>query len=449
MSTRSSAPTATESDEPAERRVTPLELFFDLVFVFALTQVTGFLSAHLTWVGMLQGAALLAALWWAWVGYSWLTNAVPAEEVIPERLVIFIAMAAMLIASLAVPEAFDEYGVLFGLAYLVVRLLHVALYSLATSDTPETRRAILRLAPGFVGAPALLIVAGFLDGLAQGALWAVALAIDYGVAAVRGVSGLRVHARHFVERHSLIIIIALGESIVAVGIGISGLAIGAGVVVAAVLGMALAAALWWAYFDLVMLAAERRLSRVKGEERARLARDSYSYLHLPMVAGIIFAALGIKQTLGHIGDPLGTIPAMALCGGVALYLFGHNAFRLRDVGNISVPRLVVTVLCCAVIPVTVSVPSLVTLAALALLLCGLAVFETMRYREFRNKLRARLKQQNTAYSPECVEEKFCELRHAGVLRSSQNPGAVERNPGDEPCATVLGLCTLLDAFIDW
>src|ERR671910_210745 len=202
-----------------EERVTPLELFFDLVFVFALTQVTGFLSNHLTWVGMLQGVALLAVLWWAWVGYSWLTNAVPAEDVIPARPVIFCAMAAMFVASLAVPGAFGHYGVIFGSAYFVVQLLHQLLYALATGSDPEQHRAVLRLAPGLVVGPALLIVAGFLDGFAQGALWAVALAAGYGVAFVRSVSGFRVHAGHFAERHGLVVIIALGESIVAVGGG--------------------------------------------------------------------------------------------------------------------------------------------------------------------------------------------------------------------------------------
>jgi low temperature requirement protein LtrA len=338
---------------------------------------------------MLQGAALLAVLWWAWGGYSWLTNAVPAEEVIPARLVILTAMAAMLVASLAVPDAFGRYGLLFGLAYFVVRLLQVLLYALATGGAPETRRAILRLSPGFLLAPALLIVAGFLDGFAQSVLWILALAIDYGVAFVGGVSGFRVHAGHFVERHGLVVIIALGESIVAIGVGASGLEIGGGVVVAAVLGIALAAGLWWAYFDLVMLVAERRLSAAKGEERARLARDSYSYLHLPMVAGIIFVALGVKQTLAHVGDPLGTVPAVALCGGVALYLLGHNAFRLRDVGSVSVPRLVLAILCCTLVPLALSVPSLITLAILAVLMCALAAFETMRSREFRRELRAR------------------------------------------------------------
>jgi low temperature requirement protein LtrA len=184
-----------------EQRVTPLELFFDLLFVFTLTQVTDFLSHQLTWVGVLQAAALLAALWAVWTSYSWLTNAVPAEEVIPARLVIFLAMAAMFVASLTVPDAFGEYGVIFGVSYFVVFLLHQLLYALATGRDPEQHRAMLRLAPGFVGAPALLIVAGFLDGFAQGALWATALAITYGVAAVRGVSGFQVHAEHFAERH--------------------------------------------------------------------------------------------------------------------------------------------------------------------------------------------------------------------------------------------------------
>src|SRR5918995_2705960 len=373
----------------AEQRVTPLELFFDLVFVFALTQVTAFLSDHLTWLGMLQGAALLVVLWAAWGGYSWLTNAVPAEDVIPARLLIFLAMAAMFVASLAVPDAFGRYRVLFGSAYVVVWLLQVLLYVLATGREPVQRRAMLRLSPGAVGGPVLLIVAGFLGGYAQGALWVLRLAIAYGVAFVRGVSGFRIHPGHFAERHGLIVIIALGESIVAVGVGASGVGLGPRVLVAVVLGIALAAALWWAYFDLVRLTAEHRLTEARGEERARLARDAYSYLHLPMVAGIIFAALGIEQTLAHVGEPLGTIPAVALCGGVALCLLGHHAFRLREEGSVSVPRLVVTSLCLALIGVAVSVPSLITLAILTVLLCGLGALETATSREFRRELRAR------------------------------------------------------------
>jgi low temperature requirement protein LtrA len=217
----------------------------------------------------------------------------------------------------------------------------------------------------------------------------VAIGIDLGVSLVGSVGGFLVHAGHFAERFALIIIIALGESIVAIGVGASGLALGAGVVLASVLGVVLAAALWWAYFDLVVLVAEQRLLAAKGAERARLVRDAYPYLHLPMVAGIIFVALGVKQTLSHVGAPLGTVPATALCGGVALYLLGHNGFRLRGIGSVSVPRLVVTMLCLALIPIAVTVPSLVTLTVLAGLLCGLAAFETTTSRAFRHELRAR------------------------------------------------------------
>jgi low temperature requirement protein LtrA len=374
----------TGNHNPEERRVTPLELFFDLVFVFAITQVTAFLSDHPTWAGLVQGLALLAALWWAWVGYSWLTNnALRAEEATPARLVVLAAMAAMLIASLAVPDAFGEAGILFGGAYFVVRLLHLALYAYTTGDSPEALRTVIGFAPGFLGGPVLLIVAGSLDGPAQGVLWALALAIDYGVALLRGVAGFRVHAGHFVERHGLIIIIALGESIVAIGVGAAGLELGAGVVLAAVLGMVLAAGLWWAYFDYVALAAERRLITAQGHERATLARDSYSYLHLPMVAGIVLVALGVKKTLGHVGDRLEIIPAVALCGGGALYLFGHNAFRLRDVGSVSVPRLAATAISLALIPAAVRMPALITLAAMATLLVALAAYETYRLPEPR------------------------------------------------------------------
>jgi low temperature requirement protein LtrA len=322
------------------------------------------------------------------VCYSWLTNnAVRAEEATPARLVVLAAMAAMLVASLAVSDAFGKAGILFGGAYFVVRLLHLALYAFTSGDSPEARRAVIGFAPGFLGGPALLVVAGSLDGTAQGMLWVFALAIDYSAALLRGVAGFRVHARHFVERHGLIIIIALGESIVAIGVGASGLELGAGVVLAAILGVVLAAGLWWAYFGYVALAAERRLIRAKGHERATLARDSYSYLHLPMVAGIVLVALGIKRTLADVGDPLGSIPAVALCGGVALYLIGHNAFRLRDVGSISVPRLAATAVSLALIPAAVRLPALVTLGASAALLVALGAYETFHSDELRRKLR--------------------------------------------------------------
>jgi low temperature requirement protein LtrA len=174
---------------------------------------------------------------------------------------------------------------------------------------------------------------------------------------------------------------------VAVGVGAEGLALGAGVVLAAVLGVAVAAGLWWAYFDHVALAAERNLARAQGHERAVRARDSYGYLHLPMVAGVVLVALGVKKTLEYVGEPLGAVPAVALCGGVALYLLGHNAFRLRDVGDVSVARLFAAGASLALAPLALLAPALLTLAAVAALLAALAAFETVREGQLRRKLR--------------------------------------------------------------
>lgn len=367
-----------EHEETGEQQqeVTPLELFFDLVFVFAFTQVTGFLVEHLSWTGMVRGAALLAALWWAWVTYSWLTGAVPAEEALPARLVILTAMVAMLLVALAVPDAFGDDAVLFGVAYFVVRVLHVALYAVATP--PETHDAVFRAAPGFLGGPALLVLAGFFDGPLQGILWAVALAIDYGIVLVRGVEGFHVNAGHFVERHRLVLIIALGESIVAIGVGAKGLDLGTEVVLAALLGIVLVIALWWLYFDYVVLAAEQRLARESGHDQTILARDSYSYIHLSMVGSIIFIAVGIEQTLARVGQTLDTVAAVALFGGGALYLLGHNAFRYRDHGTVSTPRLVVTAAAVVLVLVAVRTPAIVALATLTALFVGLAAYETLR-----------------------------------------------------------------------
>lgn len=379
-----------EVEERAEQRVTPLELFFDLVFVFSLTQVTGLMADDPTWGGLVRGMAILAALWWPWVGYAWLTNAVPVEERTPARLVVIGAMAAVMVAALAVPGAFGDTGVVFGLALVVVAVLHSALYVLATrTDNPSMSVAIFRLAPGFVVGPALLVAAGFADGAAQAALWAASLATSYGVALALGVDDFSVVPGHFVERHGLIMIIALGESIVAVGVGASGEGLGPGVVLAAILAVVVAAGLWWAYFDHVSLAAEGQLERARGPARARLARDSYSYLHLPMVAGVILLALGIKKTLEHVGDPLDPVPAFALCGGVALYLLGHNAFRLRDHGTVSVIRLVASAAALALVLPALFAPALLSLGLLAALLTALAAYETLGYRELRERLRGR------------------------------------------------------------
>jgi low temperature requirement protein LtrA len=375
---------ATRVAARTEERVTPLELFFDLVFVFAITQVTSLVSRDPTWQGLGKGVLVLALLWWAWAAYAWLTSTVNPDEGIV-RLAMFGAMAAMLVASLSVPGAFGDDALVFAAAYTVVRIAHLGLYALAGRGDPELLYAVATIAPTSLASSALLFAAAALDGAAQAAVWVVAVAVDLAGPFVSRGRGWRLAAGHFAERHGLIVIIAIGESIVAVGVG--AFSIGPGIVLAAVLALVVAAALWWLYFDVVALVAERRLRDAVGAAQMRLARDSYSYLHFPMVAGIIFFALGVKKTLAHVGDPLDTVPAVALCGGVALYLLAHVAFRLRNVGTLNRQRLVVAAVLVALIPAGTSLPALGTLALVAGIAAGLIAYEALRFAEARQRVR--------------------------------------------------------------
>ena len=365
----------------SEHRVTVLELFFDLVFVFAITQVTSFLAHHPDAAGLGRGMLLVAALWWAWVAYAWLTNTLGGSAA-AARVTVLLAMAAMLLASLAVPQAFGDHAVLFAVSYAVVRVLHVLLYYLATRGQEGIGRAVVRLAPPLLVGSALLVCAAFASGAARTALWCVGLAIDYAGPALAGARGWRVHANHFVERHGLIVIIALGEAIVSIGVGAAGLALEADVLAAALLAMTLAGALWWAYFDSVSLAAEHTLARAQGDAQAALARDAYSYLHMPMVAGIILVALGLKKSLAHPGDPLGVIPSLALAGGAALYFAAHVAFRRRILGSWSRPRALVVVVLAAAAFAGPRVPALASLALVGAICVALAIWETAVYRRW-------------------------------------------------------------------
>src|SRR5215218_4906840 len=363
-----------------EKRVAPLELFFDLVFVFALTQVTELMSEHPTWEGLGQGLLVLSALWWAWAAYAWLTNYVAAEED-RERLLILAVMGAFLVTALAAPQAFGDDALVFAVAYSVARWLHIFIFAEANDDV-DAAEAIRRLARTALPAPALLIVAAFLDGSAQALLWILALALDFAGPFVFGVAGFRVAPAHFAERFSLIVIIALGESIVAIGAGLHG-GIDAGVVAAALLGLVLACALWWAYFDVVALVSERHFREARGDRLVLMARDSYSYLHLPMIAGIVLVALGVKKAIGHVDEPLDTIPAVALFGGVALYYAGHLGFRLRNVRTLNRPRLVALAVCLCLIPLASEVDAIVALALAAAVSSAVIAFETIRYAEAR------------------------------------------------------------------
>jgi low temperature requirement protein LtrA len=375
-----------------EESVKPLELFFDLVFVLAITQCTVLMADDPTWEGIARGLLVLGVLWWSWVGYSWLTSVVDPEEGLV-RFAIFGAMAALLVVAICVPQAFGDLGLLFACAYMVVRMGQIVLLYSAGRGDPGMRRSVIGLAIGTLIGTSILIGASFTDGALQGGLWALALALDVGEPYVFGSEGWKLAPHHFVERHGLIIIIALGESIVSIGAGVEA-DVDAGVVAAAVLGVGVAAGLWWLYFDIVALVAERRLVQAKpGREQNEIARDSFSYLHFPMVAGIVLLALGLKKTLGHVEDPLTIEVATAMLGGTAIYLLAHVAFRWRNVRRFSAQRLICALALVALIPLATEIASLATVAIVLGILSILIAYETVHFAELRERLRHQVEQE--------------------------------------------------------
>jgi len=366
--------------------VKPLELFFDLVFVLGFTQCTALMASQPTWEGIGDGVLVLGTLWSAWVGYSWLTSVIDPEEG-GVRLAIFAAMAGLLVAALCVPEAFEERAVPFVVAYGVVRGSHIALYLLVSRDDVALRRSVSGYAISSAVAVGLLLCASLTEGVGQEGLWAGAVLVDFVEPALFGVAGWTLMPAHFAERHNLVIILALGESIVALGAATE-VDLTAGVITAAVLGIGLASALWWIYFDVVALVTGRRLtSAAEGRPRNTLARDSYSFLHLPMVAGIVLGAFGLEETLTHVAEPLDAEPAFALLGGTATYLLAHVALRLRNARTLNRQRLALALVLLALIPAATETAALATLASVDVLLWMMIAFETSRYGEGRYRLR--------------------------------------------------------------
>ena len=393
MSTEASRARRLQAVLRETEQVTPLELFFDLVFVLALTQCTTLMANEPTWAGLAKGLLVLAVLWWSWVGYAWLTSVVDPEEG-GVRLVMFAAMAALLVVALCVPGAFAESALLFACAYGVVRAMHIALFLIASRDDPALRQSVLGLAGGSAIGVGLLIAASGADGWLQGGLWALALLLDMAEPFFCGAEGWSLeHPSHFAERHGLIIIIALGESIVAIGVGAHA-EVDAGVVAAATLGIAVVSALWWLYFDVVAMLAERNLASLPpGRERNERARDTYSYLHFPMVAGIVLLALGLKKTLADVGEELDGDTAFALLGGTAIYLLAHVAHRYRNVRTVNNHRLVCAIVLFAVIPVALRVPALATLSFVSAALVVLIGLEALRFAGSRERARRALAEQ--------------------------------------------------------
>jgi low temperature requirement protein LtrA len=369
-----------------QARVTALELFFDLVFVLAVTQCTTLMANDPTWQGLLRGLLVLAVLWWPWTGYAWLTSVVDPEEG-AVRIAMFAAMAAFLVSALAVPNAFGDDAFAFALAYGFVRVAHIWLFVIASRDAPGLRRSVTGLGASTGIGVCLLLAASSVDGWKQGTLWVLALVIDVGAPLFFWAEGWQLMPTHFAERFGLIVIIALGESIVAIGVG-SHEVVDLGVVTTATLGVGIAATLWWLYFDVIAWLAVRHLVEAEpGRQQNELARDAYGILHYPIVAGIVLTALGLKTTLADVGDPLDAVPAAALVGGVALYLLGHVAVRWRLVHTFGWHRLAAAAVMVALFPTAKEIPALATVALVLLLLCALVAWEVTRYAETRERVR--------------------------------------------------------------
>jgi low temperature requirement protein LtrA len=353
-------------------RVSTIELFFDLVFVFSITQLTSLLVHEPNATGVARGVLVLGVLWWMFGGYAWLTNAVPPRET-GYRILLLCGMAAFLVAALAIPDAFGDRGVHFGLAYLVVNAIHLGMFMRASEHA--TIRATLRLAPFNLVSALLVLAAGFVDGEADWALWGGAFVLQWFTPYLSRIGGFTIAAAHFVERHGLILIIALGESVVALGIGASELRLEGDLVLAALLGLLLATLLWWLYFDGEDERAERALLEAPAERRPWLALQAFGYAFLPMLGGIVAAAAGVEEVIGHADAEVGLAGSCFLAGGVAAYLVGLVFFRLvLGTGPIRF-RLAAASLAPASVPLGIEVAGVLEIAALAALLLAVVAFE--------------------------------------------------------------------------
>jgi len=294
----------------------------------------------------------------------------------------------MFVGALALPEAFGSHGVVFGVAFLIVALMQLALYALAARGDPDLLGAILRITPSSIAGATLIAVAGFVHGGLKPVLWLIALALGFFAPLVARPSGWRLHPAHFIERHGSIVIIAIGESLVAVGLGVRHGGLGAEEIGAAVLGFVVAAAFWLAYFDFFTIRAQQLLDDRSGVQQIALARDTYTYLHLPMVVGIVLFAFAVKTTLGDVHAELSIVPALALCGGPALFLLAFVGLRFRVGRTVRGGRLVAAVVCAALVPVALAVQAIVALALVAAVWVVLHAYELIWWRAARAELRA-------------------------------------------------------------
>jgi low temperature requirement protein LtrA len=372
-----------------EQRVTPLELFFDLVYVFAVTQLSHLLLAHQTVEGALQTLFLLLVVWWAWQYTTWFTNWFD-PDVLPVRLMLVAVMLASLVMSVAIPGAFGESGLMFALAYVAIQVGRTGFAVLSLDASHPLSAGFRRILAWFVAAGLLWVAGGLFEGETRYALWLVALAVDYSGPVARywtpGLGRSRteewtIEGTHFAERCQLIIIIALGESILVTGTTFGEIETSAAAVAAFVVAFLGSAALWWMYFARSAHDASDAIAH--SADPGRVARSAYTYFHLPMIAGIIAVAAADELVLVHPGDP-GTFASVALLlGGTALFVAGHGFFVWAASGRVLWSRFVAVLALATLAPVGVAVSALVLSAAAALVVVLLATWDSMKYRRLK------------------------------------------------------------------
>jgi low temperature requirement protein LtrA len=368
---------------PADQieRVSTLELFFDLVFVFTLTQLTSVLVLHPNMRGLAQVALMLGVIWWMYGGYAWLTNAVAPDNPI-RRLLLLGGMGAFFVLALSIPHAFSGTGLTFGLAYLAVVLVHATLFARASSATVV--QAVFVLAPFNVLSAVLVLAGGIAGGTAEYILWALAFGFEWVTPSLIRLADFEVAAAHFVERHGLVVIIAIGESVVAIGIGAGGLPVNLELVLTALFGLMLSACLWWAYFAGQEERVERALAATPRERRPRVALNAYGYWHMPILLGIVAIAFALKKATGHPFDDLPLAQALGLAGGAAVFLAGDILFR-RELGlGPQRLRVAAVLLALATLPLGLDASAFAQIAALVVVLAGTFLLEgqarSVRYR---------------------------------------------------------------------
>jgi low temperature requirement protein LtrA len=363
-------------------RATPLELFFDLIYVFAFTQVSALMAEGHDGIAVLQGLVILALIWWSWTSYTWLANQAHADRGVV-RIAMMLAIALMFLVSLVIPEAYDDLEgglfapLVFVVAYVLVRVVHGVAYVIAAgSDTALRRQIVVSLGAAMVPSSALLVIGALVGSPYQVWIWLVAILLDLALVYFTSREGnWRVNSlTHAAERHGLVIILALGESVVAIGIGVAHEPVSTSIIIGSVLSVALAVGLWWVYFHHFAVKTEHAIGERTGVHRAQVVSDAYTYLHLSLVAGIVLAALGVEQAMHSIDElhVLGLFGGFALGGGVALYIAGTGFIWRRVAGEWALIRFAGATLCVLLVPLLAVLPAIVGLAVIAAIV-GLVV----------------------------------------------------------------------------